>query len=198
MFNSAPNKYYLPPEFNLRKKVMQIYDDKIIVTDRPDFSYDHVWKPFVFIGIYLISFFFTGFMNYVQIAITLIAFFESLKEPDNRLTNSEAAFLIFQRLIAVGLLFFFDFKIFLGYVLLTEICFHLRLKFLKREEPSEFNRADIQSITFKKAAVFRGPVITISYFDHQHSLKMASYTFSDDRELDFGRIKLAETNVVLS
>ncbi|WP_431294111.1 hypothetical protein [Pedobacter sp. P26] len=136
-------------------------------------------------------------MNYVQIAITLIVFFESLKEPDNRLTNFEAAFLIFQRLIAVGLLFLFDFKIFLGYVLLTEICFNLRLKFLKREEPSEFNRADIQSITFKKAAVFRSPIITISYFDHLHSLKTASYTFSDDCELDFGRIKLAETNVVL-
>jgi hypothetical protein len=40
MFNSAPNKYYLPLEFNLRKKVMQIYDDMIIVSDRPDFSYD--------------------------------------------------------------------------------------------------------------------------------------------------------------
>jgi hypothetical protein len=80
---------------------------------------------------------------------------------------------------------------------LTEMSFHLRLKFLKREEPSEFNRADIQSITFKEATVFRGPIITISYFDHQYSLKTASYTFSDDRELDLGRIKLAETKVVL-
>jgi hypothetical protein len=196
MLNNAPNRYYLPPEFDLRKKVMQIYDDKIIISDRPDFSYDHVWKPFVIIGIYLLSFFLRDLMAYIQIAVIALTIYESIREPDNRLTRFESKFLIFQRVVALGVLFFFGFKLFLGYIILTEMCFYLRLKFLKREEPVEYMRTNIHAISFNEGSIFSLPLITISYFDHHHSLKSASYTFANDAELGLGKIALTDTKVI--
>ncbi len=197
MFEDAKSKFYLPPEVNLKKKVMLIYDDKILITDRPDFSYDHVWKPFVMAGVGFLSLFSGDLMTYIQIALALIIFLESIKAPDNRLTKFEFKFLLFQRLIAVGVLCFFGLNLFMGYALLTEICFHLRLKFLKREEPGEYIRANIYSITFIEGHIFRDPLITVSYFDHSHSLKSASYSFTNDAELNSGKIKLTDTKVIL-
>jgi len=175
---------------------MQIYDDKIIITDRPDFSYDHVWKPLMIIGAYLLSFFLRDLMAYIQIAVTALAILESAREPDNRLTRFESKFLILQRLIALGIIFFFGFKPFFAYIFLTEICFYLRLKFLKREEPHEYIRASIHAISFNEGGVFSLPLITISYFDHNHSLKSASYTFKNDAELVLGKIALTGTKVI--
>ncbi|QIL38668.1 hypothetical protein G7074_04865 [Pedobacter sp. HDW13] len=197
MFEDAKSKFYLPPEVDLKKKVMQIYDDKILITDRPDFSYDHVWKPFVIAGVGFLSLFLNDLMIYIQIALSLIIFLESIKEPDNRLTKIEFKFLLFQRLIAIGVLSLFGFNFFMGYVLLTEACFHLRLKFLKREEPDEFTRVNIYAITFNEGNIFRDPLITISYFDDRHLLKSASYTFANEAELNSGKIKLADTKVIL-
>lgn len=197
MDNIKNNRYYLPPDFHLLDRTMQVYDDKILISKREDFSYDHVWKPLVFTAFYILSLFFNRLQEYIGVALFFYAVFNSLHETNNRVTKIEQIVLFLIRISSGFVLYQYGISYFFKYVLITEILFHLRLYFLKRKESTEYVRENLISIEFKDAKSFVHPKIYIKFLNEKNEPKLDVYSFKNDEEFKEGKKILMETGVII-
>ena len=196
MSEFAPSKYYLAPEVVLKNNVLKVYDDKIIIADRPDFSYDHVWKPLLAVVIYLLSFFYNQIFEYLALVCLVVMMIEKFQEPENRMSRTEHVVISCFRAASIGVLFFFSLKYFMHYLLITESVFYLRLWFLKKEKIEEYVRLNIQSVELTESAFFLKPAIYITYLNKKQCLKTDKYVFANNQEFNEAQVALKETGMV--
>ena len=196
MSEFALSKYYLAPEIALKNNVLKIYDDKIIIDDRPDFSYDHVWKPLLTAVICLLSFYYDQIFEYLGLVCLVIMMIEKFQEPENRMSHTEHVVISCFRAASIGILFFFGIKYFMLYLLITESVFYLRLWFLKKEKTEEYVRLNIQTVELTESSFFLKPAIHITYLDKKQCLKTDKYVFANNQELNDSLAVLKETGMV--
>lgn len=196
MSELAPSKYYLAPEVVLKNNVLKIYDDKIIIADRPDFSYDHVWKPLLVAVIYLLSFYFNQIFEYLALVCGVVVMIEKFQEPENQMSRTEHMVISCSRAISIGVLCLFGIKYLSLYLLITESIFYLRFWVLNKENTEEYIRHNIQTVELTESTFFLKPAIHITFLDKKQGLKTDKYVFANNQEFKEAQVVLKETGMV--